>query len=389
MSTTKQAGEVISDVARGYLRLGLVGDVGPVRAAKLVAHFGSLEAVFEASRSELKRVDGIGEQIAGRIFSARGDDEIEREITRARACGLRILCPEDADYPRPLVHTPDPPMCLYVRGTLERTDAVSVAIVGTRRCSHYGSEQAQRFGEVLASAGFTVVSGLARGVDSWAHRGALRAGGRTLAVLGNGLATIYPREHEQLAAEITEHGAVLSELPVDIIPDSKNFPRRNRIVAGLSLGVLVVEAGRTSGALITARHAVEYNREVFAIPGRIDRPELTAGANGLIRDGCAKLVTSLDDLLDDLSQVGEIMRQGLRDDERDAESAVAAHRQARLESHEKAIIEAVRHGASRVDAICDEANLDAGTVVAALTKLQIQGFLRRLPGDCFELCTSR
>lgn len=389
MSTTEQAGEVISDAARGYLRLALVGDVGPVRAAKLVAHFGSLEAVFGASRSELKRVEGIGEQIAGRIFSARGDDGVEREITRAQACGLRILCPEDSDYPRPLVHTPDPPMCLYVRGTLERTDAVSVAIVGTRRCSHYGSEQAQRFGEVLASAGFTVVSGLARGVDSWAHRGALRAGGRTLAVLGNGLATIYPREHEQLAAEIAEHGAVLSELPVDIVPDSKNFPRRNRIVAGLSLGVLVVEAGRTSGALITARHAVEYNREVFAIPGRIDRPELTAGVNGLIRDGCAKLVTSLDDLLDDLSQVGEIMRRGLRDDERDAESAVAAHRHARLEAHEQSIIEAVRHGATRVDAICDEANLDAGTVVAALTKLQIQGFLRRLPGDCFELCASR
>jgi len=380
---------VISDAGRLYLRLALVGEVGPVRLKRLVAHFGSLAAVFEASMTELQRVEGIGERTASGIVKSHHDEAVDGEIKRAGECGLRILCPEDADFPRSLLHTADPPMCLYVRGRLEAADAVAVAIVGTRRCSHYGSEQARRFGEVLASAGFTVVSGLARGIDSWAHRGALHAGGRTVAILGNGLGTIYPREHERLAEEIAASGAVISELPVDLVPDAKNFPRRNRIVAGMCLGVLVVEAGRTSGALITARHAIEYNREVFAVPGRIDRPELTAGVNGLIRDGGAKLVTGLDDLLDDLAQVGEIMRRDLADETLNVEMNVSAHRHARLQAHERSIVEAVRGGATSVESICDEANLDPGTVVAALTKLQIQGHVRRLPGDHIELGSAR
>jgi len=384
MNETKT--EVVpSEAARLYLRMTLVPDVGPIRVRKLVEHFGSLEAVLGASVSELQRVDGIGDRIAESIFKSCEEDVVERELERAAACGLRIVCPEDADYPRLLLHTPDPPLCLYVRGTLLRTDAVAIAIVGTRRCSHYGREQAARFGEVLASAGFTVVSGLARGVDSCAHRGALKGGGRTLAVLGNGLASVYPREHEALAEEICDGGAILSELPVDLVPDAKNFPRRNRIVAGLSLGVLVVEAGRTSGALITARLATEYNREVFAIPGRIDRPEITAGVNGLIRDGCAKLVTSLEDLLDDLAAVGEIMRRDLAGAGDEVETDVSAARTAKLSEPERSIVEAVRAGANDIEAICDDANLDAGTVVAALTKLQILGYVRRLPGDRFAL----
>ncbi len=382
--TTAESRVVLSDAARRYLRMALVPDIGPIRVRKLVEHFGSLEAVLGASVSELQHVVGIGDHIAEAIFKARGEDVVDREIERADKCGLRILCPEDDGYPRPLLHTVDPPLCLYVRGTLQRTDAVAVAIVGTRRCSHYGREQASRFGEVLASAGFTVVSGLARGVDSHAHRGALKGGGRTIAVLGNGLATVYPREHEALAAQICGSGAILSELPVDLVPDAKNFPRRNRIVAGLALGVIVVEAGRTSGALITARLATEYNREVFAIPGRIDRPEITAGVNGLIRDGCAKLVTSLEDVLDDLAAVGDIMRRDLTEGGDEGEADVSAARTAKLSAHERTIVEAVYAGANDIEAICDEANLDAGTVVAALTKLQILGYLRRLPGDRFE-----
>lgn len=387
--TTAESRVVLSDAARRYLRMALVPDVGPIRVRKLVEHFGSLEAVLGASVSELQHVVGIGDHIAEAIFKGRGEDVVDREIERADKCGLRILCPEDDGYPRPLLHTVDPPLCLYVRGTLQRTDAVAVAIVGTRRCSHYGREQASRFGEVLGSAGFTVVSGLARGIDSHAHRGALKGGGRTIAVLGNGLATVYPREHEALAAQICGSGAILSELPVDLVPDAKNFPRRNRIVAGLALGVIVVEAGRTSGALITARLATEYNREVFAIPGRIDRPEITAGVNGLIRDGCAKLVTSLEDVLDDLAAVGDIMRRGLDEAGDEGEADVSAARTAKLSAHERTIVEAVYAGANDIQAICDEANLDAGTVVAALTKLQILGYLRRLPGDRFECRTPR
>jgi len=375
---------VVSDAGRLYLRMSLVPDVGPIRVRKLVEHFGSLESVLGASASQLQRVSGIGDRISEAIFRGRDDDAVEREVERAASCGLRILCQEDEGYPKLLLHTADPPLCRYVRGSLVPTDAVAVAIVGTRHCSHYGREQAERFGEVLAAAGFTVVSGLARGIDSHAHRGALKGSGRTLAVLGNGLATVYPREHEPLADQICEHGAVLSELPVDIAPDAKNFPRRNRIVAGLSLGVIVVEAGRTSGALITARLAAEYNREVFAVPGRIDRPEIASGVNGLIRDGCAKLVTCLEDVLDDLAVVGEIMRRDLAAECDDSDTDVVAARSAKLTVKERAIVDAVRAGACGLEGICDEANLDAASAVAALTKLQILGYVRRLPGDRFE-----
>ncbi len=384
--TITDAGTVPSESARRYMRMSMTPGAGPVRVRKLVEHFGSLQRVLDASVSDLRKVGGIGGVTGEAIFNARSQqitDEIEREIERATECGVRILCIEDAGFPKPLINTPDPPLVLYVRGTLQPADAVSVAIVGTRRCSHYGREQAERFGEVLGAAGFTVVSGLARGVDSCAHRGAIKGGGRTIAVLGNGLAMVSPQEHEMLAEEISHSGAVLSELPLDIAPDAKNFPPRNRIVAGLSLGVLVIEAGKRSGALITARLATEYNREVFAVPGRIDRPELTAGSNGLIRDSSAKLVTSLEDVLDDLSAVGDIMRRGLAEDA--GEAGDTAELQTGLAGNERTIVEAVRMGCHDIESICQEANLDAGSVVAALTKLQIQGHLRRQPGGKFEL----
>jgi DNA processing protein len=206
---------VISDVGRKHLRLQLTSDVGPIRVRKLITHFGSLDAVLSASMGELTRVDGIGERIAKSIFRARSDDTVEREIERAAACGLKVVCTEDAGYPKSLLNIPDPPICLYVRGRLEPADGVAVAIVGSRRCSHYGREQAVRFGELLGRAGFTVISGLARGIDGHAHRGALQGGGRTIAVLGNGLPSVYPPEHADLAADIANAGAVVSEIRRD------------------------------------------------------------------------------------------------------------------------------------------------------------------------------
>ncbi len=380
---------VPSDAARRYLRMAFTSGAGPIRVRKLIEHFGSLERVLDASVSQLQQVNGIGKLTGEAIFKARSQevtDQVEREIERAVARDIRILCIEDAGFPKPLLNIPDPPIVLYVRGTLLPTDAVAVAIVGTRRCSHYGREQAQRFGEAIARAGFTVVSGLARGIDSCAHRGALKGDGRTIAVLGNGLASNTSTEQETLAEDIAQSGAILSELPLDIPPDAKNFPPRNRIVAGLSLGVLVVEAGKRSGALITADLATDYNREVFAVPGRVDRPELTAGSNGLIRDGSAKLVTGLHDLLDDLAEVGDIMRRGVVEETGlSAESRSAFESDSGLSCHDRAIVEAVRIGCHDIESIGHEANLDAGVVVAALTKLQIQGYLRRLPGGKFEI----
>jgi DNA processing protein len=383
--TSAPMSSVISEVGRSYLRLQRVPDVGPIRARNLVAHFGSVEAIWSASMAELQHVEGIGPHVAESIFRSRDDKGVEEEIAKAADCELRILCPEDDEYPKPLLHIPDPPICLYVRGTLQPADSVAVAIVGTRRCSHYGREQALRFGEALARAGFTIVSGLARGIDGEAHRGALRGGGRTIAVLGNGLGAVYPPEHGELADEIAQSGALVSELEVDIAPDAKNFPSRNRIIVGLSLGVVVIEAGDKSGALITARLASEYNREVFALPGPIDRPAQNAGSNALIRDGQAKLITSLTDILDELGEVGRVLRTDdsppapQSRDPADAPLFAAAN----LAEHERAIVEAIVGGIEDVEGICASTRLDAGSVTSTLTSLQLRGLIRQLPGNRF------
>lgn len=370
---------VCSDAAKGFLRLQRVPDVGPIRAWSLVRHFGKVEAIFSASIRELEHVEGIGTKTAESIFRSRDDGFVEKEIARAAEFGVRILCQEDEDYPRSLLHIPDPPICLYVRGTLTRTDTVAIAIVGTRRCSHYAREQAVRFGELLAGAGFTVVSGLARGVDGDAHRGALRAGGRTIAVLGNGLHTTYPPEHGELGEEIVQRGALVTELEVDVTPDAKNFPPRNRIIAGLSLGTLVIEAGKQSGALITARLAAEYNREVFALPGAIDRPANNAGSNALIRDGGAKLVTCLEDILDELGAVGTTLQPVTES----VESAAA--KLPRMSEVEQSIWNSVAQGVEDLEEICRQTNLDAARVTSTLTALQLRGLIRQLPGNRFAL----
>lgn len=388
------ASAVISDVGREYLRYHLAPEVGPIRLRRLIEHFGSVRALADLSRAELRVVEGVGPKVAESVFQARENGAVDAEVDRAVAAGVRILCAEDAEYPRALLHTPDPPTCLYIRGRIEPTDAVAISIVGTRRCSHYGLDQALRFGEALGAAGFTVVSGLARGIDGYAHQGALRSGGRTIAVLGNGLPEISPPEHAELAVRIAERGAVVSELPVGSAPDAKNFPGRNRIIAGMSLGVLVVEAGGRSGALITAQLAVEYNREVFAIPGRIDMPERTAGVNRLIRDGEAKLVTCLEDLLAELGPVGSVMApsEPAPAAEGDAESPGAEgdgakrarrgepSREERLTREERAVLVAVREECEDIESICAVTKLSVATVSSTLIGLQLKGYVRQVPG---------
>jgi len=347
--------------------------------------------VLGASRAELARVPRISDKIADAIFRSRESESVEEEIERAREAGVRIICQQDADYPPLLWQMYDPPICLYVRGTLRPTDAVAVSIVGTRRNSHYGAEQAVRFGELLAQAGFTIVSGLARGIDGYAHQGALRAGGRTVAVLGNGLASIYPPEHASLADDIAKAGALVSEYPMTISPTPENFPRRNRIIVGLSLGVLVVEAGKRSGALITARLAHEMNREVFAIPGRIDYPDWSAGTNAIIRDGQAKLVTCLDDILDELDAVGRIMGRDLEAEngQKNADSKESSSNAGTMDEPARSVLEAIRKGAELADDICAVTGLPSGTVSTALTSLQLKGLVKRLSGNRFACRKSR
>ncbi|MEI8191643.1 MAG: DNA-processing protein DprA, partial [candidate division NC10 bacterium] len=324
-----------------------------------------------------------GSDKAGKI--ARGPDmtELEQEIEAAGEHGVRIICRADADYPEGLKRIPDAPIVLYVKGELRPTDAVAVAVVGSRRCTIYGSEQARRFGELLAGAGFTVVSGLARGIDAFAHHGAVDSGGRSIAVMGRGLTEIYPPENSALAEKLLEKGAWISELPMRAAVRAENFPGRNRIIAGMTLGTVVVEAAQRSGALITARLASEYNREVFAIPGRIQDP-MSLGTNALIRDGAAKLTTCLEDILDELGEVGDKMRPATGTEARrheGTEGGSATRPILPLTAAESRVYGVIAYDPVLQDVIIRAAELPPGEVLAAMTSLELKGLIQRLPGN--------
>ena len=293
----------MNESKRAALLLNMVSGVGPRIFSRLLEAFGSAEAVFGASSSDLQKVPGVGPSLAKAILTAPQQIEIDQEIEDCARHDVRLLMIGDEDYPIELALIHDPPTVLYCKGSLLPTDRLAIAMVGSRHITDYGVKVANQFGRGLARAGFCVVSGLARGVDAASHRAALAGGGRTIAVLGSGLLNMYPPEHAELAREIANQGAVLSEVPLHRPPHAGAFPQRNRIVSGLSLGVLVIEAGSKSGALITARHAMEQNRDVFAIPGRIDSRG-SHGCHDLIRDG-AMLVQDVEDILDELGPLIE------------------------------------------------------------------------------------
>ncbi|MBR4834186.1 MAG: DNA-processing protein DprA [Thermoguttaceae bacterium] len=285
--------ELVDDIL-----LSTVDGVGPLTTERLIAYFGSAGEVLRASRRDLERVEKVGPTISRKISQAREACDVDALLRFCRENGIEIVASRDARYPERLREIDNPPRLLYVRGAFAPEDRAAIAIVGTRGATRYGLETAERLGRELAEAGFTVVSGLALGIDGAAHRGALDVGGRTLAALGGGVAKIYPREHEGLARRVAESGAVFSEYHPLTSPLAGNFPARNRIVAGLSLGVLVVESPLRSGSLITARLAAEQNREVFAVPGPVDR-ETSRGCHRLLREGAA-LVESVEDVLEAL-----------------------------------------------------------------------------------------
>lgn len=292
----------ITDNTRSLLRLTMTPGLGPRRIASLVEQFGSATAALAASPRELERIRGIGAQTAAKISRGLREslDLAERELARADELGVGLLAIGETGYPPLLAQIPDPPPVLYVLGELrpETDDRYPAAIVGSRACTSYGIEQAERFAGVLAGSGVTIVSGGARGIDAAAHRGAMRSGGRTIVVLGCGLAHRYPPDNAKLFDQVVAgRGAIVSELPLDVAPQAENFPARNRIISGLSLGVLVIEAARGSGALITARAAVEdQGREVLAVPGRVDSPA-SEGTHELIKSGGAALATGPGDVL--------------------------------------------------------------------------------------------
>lgn len=385
--------QTISDIGRTYLRWSLTEGIGPLRFAKMVNFFGDAEKALTARPGDLAQIPGIGNSIAETAVRTRDQADVAGEIAAAEAHGVRIICREDADYPSGLKRIPDAPIVLYVRGELRDTDAVALAIVGSRRCTVYGSEQARRFGELLAGAGFTVVSGLARGIDAFAHHGAVDSGGRSIAVMGGPLTSVYPPENQALAEKLLDHGAWLSELPLRASVRAENFPSRNRIIAGMTLGTLVIEAAQRSGALITARLAVEYNREVFAVPGRVQDP-MSFGTNGLIRDGGAKLVMTLEDVLDGLGEVGRSLQKSLLAEKssgrvQDAANAPLFQNQTdksavpekTLTPIEQRVLEVIGLDPILQEQVFSTVEFPPGEVLAAMTSLEIKALIKRLPGQ--------
>ena len=364
--------ELTDPQLRDRLCLAMVQGVGPLAMQRLLEHFSSPTKVLAASQEELQYVSGIGQTLAKRITQARTEVDIDEQLRLAAEHNIAILTPADERYPHLLRELPDPPAVLFLLGEFKEIDGLAVAIVGTRHASRYGLKQAESLAASLARAGFTVVSGMARGIDTAAHRGALAAGGRTIAVLASGVLAPYPPENTKLSEEIAAHGCVVSEAPPTMPPISGMFPQRNRIISGLTLGTIVVEASNRSGALITARHAGEQNRQVFAVPGQIDSP-LSAGPHSLIRDG-AKLVTSIDDVLEEL---GPLATQARRDDG----TTIRAPVEVTLNEQESQVLQAIEPRGSLIDEMTETSGLPVQRVLATVSVLEMRGLVRKVSGN--------
>ncbi len=290
----------MSDI-RYWIGLSLVPEVGPIMSGKLLAMMGSPENIFRAGMKDLLSVEGMHKERAENIKNFRLWDDIDKQVERLDKRNIKVCGLNDPGYPELLKEIPAPPVVLYMKGDYHPDDRFGIAVVGSRKLSHYGESVTQKISNELSSAGFTVISGMARGVDTLSHRGALSAGGRTIAVLGSGLDICYPVENKGLMEKISSSGCVISEFPLGTSPNRENFPRRNRLISGLSLGVLVVEATVGSGSLITASYALEQNREIFAVPGNITSPG-SEGTNLLIKQG-AKMVLDTEDIIEELAPV--------------------------------------------------------------------------------------
>jgi DNA processing protein len=344
--------------------------LGPRLTAALLERFGSAAAIRDASAQQLGDVPHIGPNLAQNFHRALRAVDIAAEEELIARHGVRLVPLRTAAYPAPLTTIPDPPALLYLRGTLEARDANAVALVGSRQCTSYGRRVAERLAAGLVQKGFTVVSGLARGIDGAAHRGALQAGGRTLAVLAGGLAKIYPPEHADLAHEIEQHGALLSEAAMTMEPMAGMFPARNRLISGLCRGVVIVEAAERSGALITARHAAEQGRTVFAVPGPIDNAA-SAGALQLLRDG-ATLVRGVEDIIAELDGIDG------------AVTSAATPPPPGLDDKQQRIWDFLAEESRHVDAIARHLGVAVHEVTGSLMMLEMKKVVRRLPGNAYE-----
>jgi len=368
-----------------WLKLVRADKVGPATFAKLTKYFGSVDRALGVSVSELARIEGISPGKAHSIAGTRDKFNAAAELELAERLGVWIINLDDERYPPVLRRIYDPPPVLYIKGTLTRQDNLAVAIVGSRRCSLYGQEQSSRFAHLLSSAGLTIVSGMARGIDTAAHQGALSATGRTIAVQGCGLANIFPPENKKLFELIAQSGACISELPLKYEPLPENFPPRNRIIAGLALGTIVVEAGFNSGALITAGAALDNGREVMAVPGKIDSP-LSRGAHQLLKQG-ARLVESVEDVTEAMGQIVEQLKDHIskaaNKAQEMADRSLFDASQLKLSPDEKVAYSCLDREPKHIEQIIADADLPPGSIHSALVSLRLKGLIKQLPGSFF------
>ncbi|MBA2585240.1 MAG: DNA-protecting protein DprA [Chthoniobacterales bacterium] len=355
------------------IALNMLPMMGPVRLRKLLEVFPSPEEILRTRSSALRAVEGIGNEVAEQITSWERTIDLGAELDRIRAFGAEAITAQSPLYPRHLREIHAPPIVLYVWGKLEERDQHAIGVIGSRRTTHYGTESAKKLSYQLAYAGLTVVSGLARGIDTAAHQGAIAAKGRTIAVIGSGLMKLYPPENAALAEKISQgNGAIVSEFSMEIEPDRQTFPMRNRIISGWSHGILVVEAGLNSGALITASQALEQGRSVYAVPGHINAPS-AQGSNRLIQQG-AKLVMDASDILDDM----QILLPETKP------SAAAAERPLpTLSADERNVYDAIEATETSIDDIATKSHLPSGTVSSTLLRLELKRLVKQLPGKYF------
>ncbi|MBX7158427.1 MAG: DNA-processing protein DprA [Verrucomicrobiae bacterium] len=355
--------------AEAYVALNLLPGMGPVRVKRLLEAFQSPQMILASSSDSLQRVEGIGRELAETISHWENKVDLAHELNQIKKLGVTLVTLADADYPENLRNLYDPPLVLYVKGRFEAKDKKALSLIGSRSATYYGREMARKMGFQLTYAGFTVVSGLARGIDTASHEGALAAKGRTIAVLGCGIDQVYPPENRLLSEKIAESGAVISEFPIGTKPDRQTFPIRNRIVSGLGMGLVVIEAAKNSGALITARMALDQGRQVFAMPGRVDVPH-SRGCHALIKQG-AKLVESAEDVCADF----EFFLP--------TPASEASPSPSDLSLEEQKIYEMLDQEPKPIDEIIENCGLPVATVSSTLLRLEVKKLAKSLPGKLF------
>ncbi len=362
--------------------LNLVSGIGPTKIQGLLDIFGNYSDILEQSKQELAKVYGISEKLANSIIEVNNSDALEKEMNLIERAGTQIITLIDDDYPEPLKEIFNPPLCLYIRGNVSVLKTQCIAIVGSRRISSYGSRMAQHLSEAASYAGWTVVSGLAYGTDIIAHKATLATKGKTIAVLGGGLSRLHPQDHAHIAREILVDGAVISEFPMTMSPTRHTFPMRNRIISGLSTGVLVIEAGLNSGSLITANYAIDYGKTVFALPGQADSP-MARGCNKLIKEG-AILTETFDDIIEGLEFLPGFQSKRGNKPEKLETPAIN-----NLSEIEQKIIDELSIEDISVDTLSNSTQLAIGELLSTLMQLEIKKIIQKQNNGKYHLCSKK